>query len=179
MNNREIITDAVVAYMQGLPIPKELPKNIRMEIYFEQSAEKHIITFGEGEEQKPRPKSQASVLIDMYNEICGEKLPRVRITTEKRKKALSVRLRERDIADFEELFKKASASDFLCGKNDRGWNATFDWLINETNMAKVLEGNFDNKHNEVRTRAGTATARTFDPDEAFKKALERGYGGNV
>ena len=27
------------------------------------------------------------------------------------------------------------------------------------------------------TRAGTATARTFDPDEAFKKALERSYNG--
>jgi hypothetical protein len=40
------------------------------------------------------------------------------------------------------MFEKAEASSFLKGKNERGWSATFDWLINEANMAKVLEDNY-------------------------------------
>ena len=47
------------------------------------------------------------------------------------------------------LFKKAEASDFLKGKNGRDWQATFDWLIKDNNMAKVLEGNYDNKCNKT------------------------------
>ena len=43
------------------------------------------------------------------------------------------------------MFTKAENSNFLKGKNDRSWTATFDWLINSTNMAKVLEDNYKNK----------------------------------
>ena len=38
----------------------------------------------------------------------------------------------------------AEQSDFLKGKNDRNWSATFDWLIKDSNMAKVLDGNYKN-----------------------------------
>ena len=34
---------------------------------------------------------------------------------------------------------------FLEGQNDRGWVATFDWIIaNDNNAVKVLEGNYPN-----------------------------------
>ena len=49
------------------------------------------------------------------------------------------------IEDFEELFKKAESSAFLKGGNNRNWTANFDWLIKDANMAKVLDGNYDNK----------------------------------
>ena len=45
--------------------------------------------------------------------------------------------------DFETLFIKAEASSFLKGRNDRNWIASFDWLIKDANMAKVLDGNYD------------------------------------
>lgn len=38
----------------------------------------------------------------------------------------------------------AEESDFLKGKNDRNWSANFDWLIKDSNMAKVLDGNYKN-----------------------------------
>ena len=50
-----------------------------------------------------------------------------------------------NVDDFKELFEKAEASDFLKGANDRNWSATFDWLIKDANMAKVLDGNYSNK----------------------------------
>ena len=49
----------------------------------------------------------------------------------------------RTVADFEQLFRKAEASSFLKGANGHNWKATFDWLIKDSNMAKVLDGNYD------------------------------------
>ena len=46
---------------------------------------------------------------------------------------------------FQTVFTKAEASSFLKGQNDRNWNANFDWLIKDANMAKVLDGNYDEK----------------------------------
>lgn len=46
------------------------------------------------------------------------------------------------------LFEKAEASDFLKGSNDRNWTATFDWLIKDANMAKVIDGNYDNRSHQ-------------------------------
>ena len=43
------------------------------------------------------------------------------------------------------MFQNAESSSFLNGKNDRNWTATFDWLIKDGNMAKVLEGNYADK----------------------------------
>ena len=176
---REIITDTILAYMKGLPEPKELPNDIRIEIHFSKAVEKHNITFsiGEGEKKCENVTSQVARLVEMYNEICGDRLPKVRLVTERRKRSLGIRLRERTLDEFKELFSLAAQSDFLCGKNDRSWTANFDWLINESNMVKVLEGNFTNKTCQKTTHAGTATARSFDVDESLRRAMERSYGG--
>ena len=44
-----------------------------------------------------------------------------------------------------EMFTKAESSDFLKGSNSKDWRASFDWLMKDSNFAKVLEGNYDNK----------------------------------
>jgi hypothetical protein len=81
---------------------------------------------------------------DMYNEICVS-FPRLTVLSDRRKKAIKARLNTYSIEQIREVFVKAEASDFLKGKNNRNWQANFDWLINDTNMAKVLDGNYDNK----------------------------------
>ena len=58
----------------------------------------------------------------------------------------------------------AEDSSFLKGNNNRKWSATFDWLIADSNMAKVLDGNYADK---------TEKAASFDADEFFEAALER------
>ena len=40
------------------------------------------------------------------------------------------------------MFELAEESDFLKGCNNRNWSATFDWLVKDANMAKVLDGNY-------------------------------------
>lgn len=83
-------------------------------------------------------------LIAMYHYLCPS-FPKLRSAGEARKKAISARWKEyhQDIDTFQELFAKAEASSFLKGKNSRNWSATFDWLMNSANMAKVLEGKYD------------------------------------
>ena len=81
---------------------------------------------------------------DMYNEICVS-FPRLTVLSDRRKKAIKARLNTYSVEQIKDVFVKAEASDFLKGKNSRNWQANFDWLINDTNMAKVLDGNYDNK----------------------------------
>lgn len=80
-------------------------------------------------------------VIDLYHSICVS-LPTIRAVSSQRAKAIKARLQTYSLNDFKAMFEKAEASSFLKGKNERGWSATFDWLINEANMAKVLEDNY-------------------------------------
>ena len=94
------------------------------------------------EEDKERINYQK--IVNMYNDTCVS-LPKVTALSESRKKAIKARLNSYSYDDFQTLFNKAEASDFLKGKNNRDWQANFDWLIKDSNMAKTLDGNYDNK----------------------------------
>ena len=83
-------------------------------------------------------------IVALYNSICVS-FPSVKSLSEQRKKAIRARLKSYTTDDFKVLFEKAEASDFLKGSNGSNWSATFDWLIKDANMAKVLDGNYDNK----------------------------------
>lgn len=86
-------------------------------------------------------------IIDLYHETCVS-FPRVRTISESRKKAIRARLRTYTIEDFKKLFQTAEQSDFLKGKNGRDWSADFDWMIKDSNMAKILEGKYLDRKKE-------------------------------
>lgn len=95
--------------------------------------------------REPEKESVFATIREFYNSVCGS-YPRLVKMSDKRKKAIRARLRTGyTIDDFKRLFEKAEASDFLKGKNSRDWQADFDWLICDSNMAKTLEGRYDNK----------------------------------
>jgi len=48
-------------------------------------------------------------------------------------------------AHFAEAVLKIAASDFCKGANDRGWKATFDWMLRPDTVVKVIEGKYDNR----------------------------------
>lgn len=103
-------------------------------------------------------------IIDMFHNLCPS-YSTIKKISDARKKAIKARLNAYSIEDFETLFKKAEASDFLKGANDRNWQATFDWLIKDANMAKVLDGNYDNKKKQPVTKRNAfnnAPQRTYD-----------------
>lgn len=83
-------------------------------------------------------------IADLYNSIC-KSFPSVRSLSDARRKAIKARLKSYTMEDFRTVFENAEASSFLKGSNDRNWSANFDWLIKDSNMAKVLEGNYADK----------------------------------
>lgn len=94
------------------------------------------------------PQDNCMLIFELYNRICRS-YPRITQYSEARKKAVKASLKKYNLKDFERLFKKAESSDFLKGKIKCDWRATFDWLINDTNMAKVLDGNYDNRYENL------------------------------
>ena len=88
-------------------------------------------------------------IVDCYNRLCIN-LPRAVTITDKRKKSMKSRWHNyTDINMYYKLFKMAQDSDFLSGKNSKWTGCNFDWLINENNMVKVLEGNYENKKSKT------------------------------
>lgn len=65
--------------------------------------------------------------------------------SEKRKASIRARIREHGLEAFREMTQRAAKSNFLKGNNDRGWTATFDWLIKPNNFQKIIEGNYNDK----------------------------------
>lgn len=104
-------------------------------------------------------------IVNLYHEICVS-YPRIIKLSESRKKTIKARYLEygKVLSYFKVLFIKAEASNFLKGKNDNNWSASFDWLINPSNMIKVLEGNYDNKEekkNESSSRPNNTNGSKY------------------
>lgn len=98
----------------------------------------------EKEEEIEREKIDYKGIVNTFNSVCVS-FPSVKVISDARKKAIKARLKNYSVDDFKTLFEKAEASSFLKGKNSNNWSATFDWLIKDANMAKVLDGNYDDK----------------------------------
>lgn len=86
-----------------------------------------------------------SKIKELYNSICTA-YPKCTAMSDARKKAIAARIHSGyTVEDFQRVFEKAQASSFLKGGNNRNWRASFDWLLKDSNMAKVLDGNYDDK----------------------------------
>lgn len=73
------------------------------------------------------------------------KLPKLNFISDELKTKIKNSLQQFKIEDFELCFKKAENSLFLTGKNNLGWKANLEWFLKNDNMAKVLNGNYDNR----------------------------------
>lgn len=108
---------------------------------------KELKELQEGEERKEgeeRNKSVYQLIADMYNATCVS-FPRCTRLSEAREKAIRARLKKYTVEDFKKVFEIAENCDFLKGANRDNWSANFDWLIKDSSMAKVLDGNYANK----------------------------------
>lgn len=134
----------------SLPEPSWQPDGNQMEPQCREDKNRLVKIREEERREEPddvRPASPVPYesIKSMYNEICIS-FPRCTSLSDARKKAIKARITSGyTLEDFRTLFEKAEASSFLKGKNDRSWSATFDWLIKDTNMAKVLDGNYDDQ----------------------------------
>lgn len=58
-----------------------------------------------------------------------------------------------DMMTWKEMFSRVAVSSFLNGTNNRGWTASFDWLLKKDNFLKALEGNYDDKESKYGQEA--------------------------
>ena len=91
-----------------------------------------------------KEKIDYAAVVNMYNEIC-KSYPKVKSLSDSRKKAIKARLVKHTMEEIKEVFEKAEASDFMRGCNSKNWQASFDWMIMDRNMTKILDGNYDNR----------------------------------
>ncbi len=88
------------------------------------------------------------LIADMYNDTCVS-YPKLTKLSDRRKKAIKARFNQGySVQDFKRLFEMAEGSSFLKGGNNRNWSANFDWLVADENMAKVLDGNYQDRQNK-------------------------------
>ena len=142
----------------------------------------------EKEKEEEREKIDYQHIVDRFNVLCPS-FSSVKSLSDARKKAIKARLNTYSIDDFEELFKKAEASTFLKGGNDRNWTANFDWLIKDANMAKVLDGNYTNEVGKYTRKEAVPSwmknkkpgfndfmQQDYDIDEIEREMLNNGEG---
>jgi len=80
--------------------------------------------------------------VTIWNRICGSRLPVVSKVTDQRRKAFAARFKDSlgaDLANWEAVCRAIVADNFLTGGGERGWCATFDWIIRPGKITNILE----------------------------------------
>lgn len=105
----------------------------------------------------------------------GSTMRRLTLMSDQRKSNVRARIREYG-GDVQKVYKaidKAMASDFMNGKNGKGWVASFDWMMCPSNFPKVLEGNYDNE--QPAGNQQPAAAKAQDPSATARPSIGERY----
>ena len=70
---------------------------------------------------------------------------------------------------WEKYFDIISKSEFLTGKNDNGFTATFDWIMIPANMIKIIEGNYNTKGKKGKKGSSSKPGKRDDFNTHVKK----------
>ena len=103
-------------------------------------------------------KLNPQTLVDLYNQRCRS-LPKAKILSDSRKQALRNRWRQAGkelgrynpadpdagVAWWTKFFAAVEESDFLTGRSEKGFVAGFDWILQQKNFVKIVEGNYRNR----------------------------------
>lgn len=107
-------------------------------------------------------------IIETFNSICIS-LPKVMKVTDKRRKSISAIIKNYSEEELFAAYEKAEQSDFLTNRDGNGWQCSFDWIMNNNNMIKIVEGNYDNKKKTQKslkprhsTEPGTASVDDYN-----------------
>lgn len=106
----------------------------------------------------------------------GSVMRRLTLMSDQRKGNVRSRIREYggDVQMVYKAIDKAMASDFMNGKNGKGWVASFDWMMCPSNFPKVLEGNYDNEQ-PAGSQKPQAAAKAQDPTATARPSIGERY----
>jgi hypothetical protein len=106
-----------------------------------------VVLEAEVRANKQEVSKPETLAVDAYNAIAQQIgiPPCQRLSTARRAK-LAKRLSDcGGVTGWEAALAKLRASDFCAGKNDRGWKADFDFMLQEKSFTRLLEGFYDNR----------------------------------
>lgn len=109
-------------------------------------------------------------VFELFNQTCVSLEP-IKEPTELNIRRVSGLLQQHSGFDFYNYFLRVEKSDFLTGRNRR-WNiggtkATFDWILNSKNIAKIQSGQYDNAEEYNGAHSGNNAESKPDYDEEF------------
>lgn len=108
----------------------------------------NVLDMSSGDDQSPRKKTKSipyQAIMEAYNEAAGDRLPNAETINAKRRAAI-----KRMLGELKEPTVQAatayfhafmdSAGRFYFGDNNRGWRASFDYLLQSDTITKTREG---------------------------------------
>lgn len=136
-----------------------------------------IETEKEKEKEKERERSKersayargapVDEIVALFNGICRSFSPVSSVEKWRIEKVGALWQTCPDLDTFREVFEIFEASDFLKGGGEKGWKASFDWLMKPDNFRKVMEHQYDERPKEP--------AKSGKVDADFWAALEAKY----
>ena len=117
-------------------------------------------------DKEPSEKIPYQEIIDLYNSVCGEHLPKIIKKTDKIKNKIKARWETfNSLEEWKKVFETTISIPFMIGNNQRGWRADLRWLIeNDDNPLKVLEG----RYKEVSNGGHSGSPRKTNEADRFK-----------
>lgn len=118
------------------------------------------------------PSPEVEALRKAWNDNRGT-LPEWKLTHAKRSKAAKDVLKAHGLEVATEAIRRAAASSFLTGTNDRGWRADVDFLLRPGKLEAVLEGKYDDRRG-LSIANNTGSKADFDNDPYFSPTQPKG-----
>lgn len=125
------------------------------------------ISIDKKREEKERKEEKARQIADLFNSLCPS-FSKVVILSDSMKEDIAESLTKYTEEQFKAVFEKAELSSFLKGKNERKWAASFDWLVKAENIAKVLNGNFDDAKGK-----SSSNGASYDLEKFMRDSIEK------
>ena len=125
-----------------------------------------------------RGKMTFDEVVAFFNEqMKGKAIPQVAIITQQRRQAFDTLIEKTgiDIMSVKQAIVNAAASDFLNGKGQKGWVASFDWMLVPQNFQKVLENFYRNNLQQTPQVQQYGTNGYNDPRRGVETSRTASY----
>lgn len=132
---------------------------------------------------KPGPKDAGIVVETMMaffnSEVdrCGSQIPRIRVMTPKRAKAVKAIVKQFGEQTVRETLAKALRNEYLNGNSSSGWKADFDWIIKPDKFLKIHEGAYD--YNRKNSGKNSLEQKVRDYEREIQQAGGDGMYGPI
>ena len=123
-------------------------------------------------------KGSFDEVVAFFNEqMKGKAIPQVAIITQQRRQAFDMLIETTgiDIVSVKQAIVNAAASDFLNGKGQKGWVASFDWMLVPQNFQKVLENFYRNNLQQTPQVQQYGTNGYNDPRRGVETSRTASY----